>query len=206
MNLPFVFRPTSRVALDELTIELWVSQRKLPLALRADAIIVPVAPDLKMVFGIAKMARDYGADTVQHEAEKVAPLEPGDAFVGTGARYRYRFTGLAVIFDNLKRTSPELITRGVGKAMRLLRERGAKSVVFPDMTENLLSQPTWITDEQRRETAAITARLMLDAVITGGGPIKMVRIWVWDRTNAAAFTAEMERLRTRRRAAQASSA
>ncbi len=193
--------PTKRVALQDLTIELWVSRHTLPLALRADAIIVPVARDLKMVFGIAKIARDMGADFVQHEAAKVAPLPPGDAFVGTGARFRYKHTALAVIFDQNKRTSPAIIGQAVGTALNKLRLLGVNSVVFPDMTENLLAQPNWITDEQRRTTAAITARLMVDAVVAGG-LMGTVRIWVWDARNAPFFAEELERVKKEHRAGQ----
>src|SRR5437588_7749984 len=82
----FIVLPSYRATLHDLTIELFVSQRKLPLLAAADALIVPVGTDLKMVFGVAKMARDRGADIVQVEANRVAPLKPGDAFVGTGAR------------------------------------------------------------------------------------------------------------------------
>ena len=193
--------PTKRIALQDLTIELWVSQRKLPLALRADAILVPVATDLKMVFGIAKMARDMGADFVQHEAAKVAPLAPGDAFVGTGARFRYKHTALAVIFDRNKRTSPAIIGEAVGTALNKLRVLGVNSVVFPDMTENLLAQPQWITDEQRQTAAALTARLMVDAIVAGG-LMGTVRIWVWDAKNAPFFAEELERVKKERRAQQ----
>lgn len=193
--------PIKRVALQDLTIELWVSARKLPLALRADAILVPVARDLKMVFGVAKMARDMGADFVQHEAAKVAPLQPGDAFVGTGARFRYKYTALAVIFDQNKRTSPAIIGQAIGTALNRLRVLGANSVVFPDMTENLLAQPNWITDEQRRTTAAITARLMVDAIVAGG-LMGTVRIWVWDAKNASFFAEELDRVKREHRAGQ----
>ncbi|MCW3097298.1 MAG: hypothetical protein JWL77_2916 [Chthonomonadaceae bacterium] len=193
--------PVKRVALQDLTLELWVSPRKLPLALRADAIIVPVAPDLKMVFGVAKMARDMGADFVQHEAEKVAPLAPGDAFIGTGARFRYKHTALAVIFDPQKRTSPAIIGQAIGTALNKLRLLGVNSVVFPDMTENLLAQPNWITDEQRNATAARTARLMVDAIVAGG-LLGVVRIWIWDARNAPFFEAELERIKKEQRAGQ----
>ena len=159
-----VILPRYRATLHDLTIELFVSQRKLPLLAGADALIVPVGPDLKMVFGVAKMARDRGADIVQVEANRVAPLNPGDAFVGTGARYRYKYTALAVIFDESKRTSAEIITQAVTTAVTKLRAVGAKSVVIADMTENLLAQPNWITQEQRRKTAAITAKIMIDAI------------------------------------------
>lgn len=197
---PMVLMPKKRVALPDLTLELWVSQRKLPLLLRAQAIIVPTAPDLKMVFGIAKMVRDMGADAVQYEANKVAPLAPGQAFVGTGARFRYKFTALAVIFDQVKRTNQQLITSAIGNAIRQLRDRGATSVVIPDMTENLLAQPNWITAEQRRQTAAITARLMIEAILASGSNIKNVKIWVWDTANTEFFLHELEQLKQRRRA------
>ncbi len=199
-------RPVSKVALQDLTIELWVSQRKLPLTLRADAIIVPVATDLKMVFGIAKMARDMGADAVQHEASAVAPLQPGDAFVGTGARYRYKHTALAVIFDDSKRTSPAIISQAVGTALRKLRDLEVNSVVFPDMTENLLAQPNWITEEQRRTTAALIARIMVDAIVAGGLMASTVRIWVWDAQNAPFFEEELRRVKQEQRTLEAQSA
>ena len=200
---PMAIMPRYRAALEDLTIEVWVSQRKLPLALRGGAIIVPTGPDLKMVFGVAKMVRDMGADKAQKEASVVAPLAPGEAFVGTGSKYRYKYTALAVIFDESKRTSPQLITSSVGKAMRMLRERGVRSVIFPDMTENLLTQPNWITAEQRRETAAITARLMLAGIMDAGSNIKSVKIWVWDKANADIFVDELKRFRQRERAVTA---
>ena len=200
---PVTIMPKKRISLPDLTIELWVSRRKLPLVLRAHAIIVPTARDLKMVFGVAKMVRDMGADVVQYEANKVAPLDPGSAFVGSGARFRYRFTALAVIFDESKRTSQALISQAMANAMRLLRDKGAKSVVVPDFTENLLTQPNWITEEQRRETAAITARLIVEAIVSAGSNVKMVKIWVWDPANTDFFIEELDRLKKRRQAVAA---
>ena len=200
---PITLMPRYRAALEDLTIEVWVSQKRLPFAMMSGAIIVPTAPDLKMVFGAAKMARDMGADNVQREANAVAPLAPGDAFVGRGARYRYRYTALAVIFDEQKRATPQLITSSVGKAMRMLKDRGVRSVIFPDMTDNLLTQPNWITAEQRRETAAIAARLMLAGIIDAGSNIKNVKIWVWDKANADVFIDELKRFSQRERTATA---
>lgn len=197
---PITLMPKKRIVLPDLTIELWVSQRKLPLLLRAHSIVVPTARDLKMVFGVAKMVRDMGADVVQYEANLAAPLAPGEAFVGSGARFRYRFTALAVIFDESKRTSQALISQAMSNAMRLLKDKGAKSVVVPDMTENLLTQPNWITEEQRRETAAITAHLMVEAILTAGSNIKMVKIWVWDPANAEFFINEMDQIKRRQQA------
>ena len=195
------FWPRKRVVLPDLTIELWVCQRKLPMALIGDSIIVPTAPDLKMVFGVAKMVRDMGADQAQYEANAAAPLQPGDAFVGTGAKFRYKHTALAVIFDEQKRTSASLISDSVASAMRKLREKGAKSVVVPDFTENLLTQPNWITEEQRQQTAAVTAHLLVDAILKAGSNVKTVRIWVWDPANLPYYAAELDAVKKRGRQA-----
>lgn len=197
----FVVLPRYRATLENLTIELYVSQRKLPALAGADALIVPVGPDLKMVFGVAKMARDRGADLVQYEANKVAPLAPGEAFIGTGARYRYKYTALAVIFDQSKRTSAELISRAINNAVRKLREKGAKSVVIADMTENLLAQPNWITVEQRRKTAAITAKIIVDAIIACGSNAKTIKIWCSEPDNAQFYIEELKHIHDRERKA-----
>ena len=195
--------PKYRAVLQDLTIELYVSQRKLPFLAGADALIVPVGPDLKMIFGVAKMARDRGADIVQVEASRVAPLRPGDAFIGTGARYRYKYTALAVIFDESKRTSAEIIVRAVTTAVAKLRAAGARSVVLADMTENLLAQPNWITPEQRRKTAAITAKIMVDAIVACGKNAKTVKIWCSEPDNAPFFVEELKHIHDRERRAQA---
>jgi hypothetical protein len=108
-----------------------------------------------------------------------------------------------VIFDESKRTSQALISKSMTNAMVQLRDRGAKSVVVPDMTENLLTQPNWITEEQRRETGAITARLMIEAILAAGSNVKMVKIWVWDPDNAQFFIDELDQIKRRRQAVAA---
>jgi len=197
----FVVLPKYRAVLHNLTIELYVSPRKFPAMAKADGLVVPVGPDLKMVFGMAKMARDRGADIIQVEANRVAPLQPGDAFVGSGARYRYKYTALAVIFDTSKRTSAEIIKQAVTTAVTKLRAAGAKSVVIADMTENLLAQPNWITQEERRKTAAIAAKVMIDAAVACGKNAKTIKIWCSEPDNAQFFLAEMKALVDRERRA-----
>jgi hypothetical protein len=192
MFRPFLFPPYYRLRMGDLVIEVWVSQRKYPLMAFPDALIVPVMSDLKMVFGAAKMARDWGANAAQYEANKVAPLVPGDAFIGPGAKYRWKMTGLAVIFDDQKRTTLSLMEQALRAAMTKAAHEGATSVMLPDMTENLLTQPNWITDAQREETACATARLMLDAIVASRGPVQNVKIWVFNPANADIFVAELE--------------
>ena len=192
--------PTYTAKIGNMGVSLYVAQRKLPFRIGNtfvlnNAVLVPVSPDLKMVFGVAKMVRDWGADTVQYEAQKVAPLAAGEAFIGSGAKYRFRHTVLAVVFDENKRTSTDLIRRAVRRGAQLAAERGATSLILPDMTENLLAQPNWITDAQREETAQITAFALVDAVRACKGMFKNIHLWCWDPRNAAFFTNELKRLK-----------
>lgn len=195
-----VIRPVTRVSVGGLGINLYVAQRKLPFSIGNtlflnNALLVPVAPDLKMVFGVAKLARDWGADIAQNEALRVAPLPAGEAFLGTGGRYRFRYTVLSVIFDEQKRTSPDIIRRAVRRGAQLASERGATSLILPDMTENLLAQPNWITDAQRAETAQITAFTLVDTLRSFRNMMKTVNIWCWDPRNAEFYVRELKRLK-----------
>ena len=195
-----VIQPTTRARSGELNVNLFVAQRKLPFMIgntlfQNNALLVPVAPDLRMVFGIAKMARDWGADIAQREALKVAPLQPGDAFIGTGAKYRYRHTVLAVVFDANKRTDPDLIRQAVRRGAQLAAQKGATGLILPDMTENLLAQPNWITAQQRAETAEIVAFTLVDALKSCRGVLKTVHLWCWDPRNVEFYQRELKRMK-----------
>ncbi len=195
--IPYVFPPNHKVNIPGLKIELWVSQRKFPYLAFPGGLVVPVAPDLKMIFGAAKIVRDWGGGRAQYEANKAAPLPPGEIFVGTGSRYRfYGKTILAVIFDEQKRTHPEWIASALKKAAAGMSDgHGSATLMIPDMTENLLTQPNWITEDQRLDTARATARLMLDAILAcRGTAVKTVKIWVSDPANADIFIEEMDAL------------
>ena len=191
---PYIFPPFYKTRIDGLNLELWVSENKYPMMAMPDVLVVPVAPDLKMVFGAAKIARDAGAGQIQAEADKVAPLKPGDAFVGKGAKYKWHLTALAVIFDAQKRANPELMAASLRKALTEASAHGADSAMIPDMTENLLAQPNWISDAQKAETAQLAARLTLDAALACRGTVDTIKIWVYDKANADAYVAELEKL------------
>ena len=170
-------RPLKSVRIGDTEIELWERERKMPGG--ADAIVVPVAPDLKMSTGIAKWVRDATANAVQYEALKVAPLPPGEVFVGSGGKFRFGTTALAVVMDGQKRTSPEWIREGLASALVRLREAGAHTVLLPDMTEDLLQQPKSISDEQRKSTCRPVARAMVDGILASDTDYDTIRIWAW---------------------------
>ena len=169
--------PLKRVIVGETHIELWERERKMPGG--ADGIVVPVALDLKMAVGIAKWVRDATANTVQYEASKVAPLPPGEVFVGSGGKFRFGSTALAVVMDEQKRTTPEWISEGVARALQKLRAADATTCLLPDFTEDLLQQPKTITDEQRRQTGRPIARAMVDGILNSDSDFDSIKIWAW---------------------------
>lgn len=186
-------KPTRSVPLgDDKTLELWVRVNKQPVL--ADAIVVPVAPDLKMAVGMAKWVRDKTANTIQYQALDAAPLPPGEAFVGSGGKYRFNVTALAVVMDDLKRTSPAWIASGIRHAIERARAEDAQSILVPDMTEDLLRQPQWITDEQRRETCRPIARAIFDGILSADADMSVVKVWVWRAGYEDIFIEEMERI------------
>jgi len=185
-------KPIRTVKHGDLTIELWVRERRMPSP--GEAIIVPVAPDLKMAVGIAKWVRDVTADDIQREALSVAPLPPGEVFVGRGGKFRFGHTALAVVMDNNKIPTPGWITEAVSNAIREVRQQGAGTILLPDFTEDLLRQPQTITDEQRRESCRPIARAMLEGVLQAGDTMETIRVWVWRKGYEDVYAEEMERI------------
>jgi hypothetical protein len=185
-------KPLRKVRHGDLTIELWTRERRMPAP--GEAIIVPVAPDLKMAVGIAKWVRDVTADEVQREALAVAPLPPGDAFVGRGGKFRFGYTALAVVMDENKIPTPAWIRDGVTQAIREARGQGAGTILLPDFTEDLLRQPQTITDEQRRESCRPIARAMLEGVLGAGDTMETIRVWVWRKGYEDVYAEEMDRI------------
>ena len=170
-------KPVMTLKFGETSVELWVRERAMPA--RADSIIAPVGTNLKMGVGIAKWVRDEGSGKAQSEALKAAPLAPGESFVGTGGRYRFESVILAVVMDDQKRFTGEWITTAVAESIREAGKSGAESVLLPDMTDDLLRQPVWISQRQRNETCEPIARAMLEGVRMAQGSVRTVKLWVW---------------------------
>ena len=184
-------RPVRRIVVNGTTIELWDKERDMPGG--AEAIIVPVAPDMKMSTGIAKWVKDASANAIQYEALRVAPMSPGEVFIGSGGRYRFGKAALAVVMDDQKRTSIDWIRTSMSASVSQLRDMDAETIMVPDMTEDLLRQPNWISDEQRKETCRPIAQAMLEGIIDGCLDVDRIKIWAW-RGNGDIWAEELDRI------------
>src|SRR5258708_19066262 len=197
--LAFVFlreirgpKPVKKVIVGETTIELWVKERKYPSS--AEAIIVPVGPDLKMGVGIAKWVRDKTANRLQNEAERAAPREPGTVFIGAGGKFAFQFAILAVVMDDSRRTSPEWIANSITRGILQAQEHDVRTIIVPYMTEALLRKPQNITSKARNETCEPIASAMMEGILNAPNAMETVKIWVWRTVNLPIFVAEMESL------------
>ncbi len=182
----------ARARLGESTVELWVRRRRFPVG--SDAVVVPVAPNLKMAVGVSKWVRDATASRAQWAADRAAPLPPGSAFLAPGGRYRFGAAALAVVMDEFKRTTPEWIAAGIARAVELARADGAANVVIADMTDDLLRQPPWITDQQRLSTCRPVAQAMMDGIRRSEGIVDTIRVWVWNPANEPVWRDAFDRL------------
>ncbi len=194
-------KPIRVIEVEGVRFELWVRERKFPCA--ADAIIVPAARDLKLVAGIAKWVRDATANKLQDEADRLAPLDPGQAFVGSGGRYKFDHAVVAVVMDDQKTAKPEWIRAGVRAAMKEAQLAGASSCILPDFTDDLMRQPQWPSAEQRRETCRPIAVALLEGAMSSYTGIDTVVVWVWRADMRDIYEEEFERLAAASKAAKA---
>jgi len=185
-------RPVRKMKVDGVSLELWVTERKFPVS--ADAIVAPVAPDLQMATGIAKWIRDATADAAQQAAAASAPLEPGAVLIAPGARYRFGSTILAVVMDDAKRVEAGWISGAIATALRKAAAQGMDRVIIPDITEDLLRQPNWITTEQRVDSCRPIARAVLRGIVEGAAGLDTVHLWIWQPVYAEVYLEELERI------------
>jgi len=186
-------RASAHIQVGDTSIELWGKPWNRPPS--AEAIIVPVAPDMQLVNGIAKWARDSTANRLQDAAEHAAPLAPGEAFIGPGGKFKFQLTALAVVMDESNQTTADWIERGIVRAMIMAREKEARAIVLPDFTDDMLRQPANISDEQRRETSTLVAKAMIQALLDNPDCMEEVKIWVWRAETRDIFLKEMDRLK-----------
>lgn len=184
-------RPRRTIDLGDVTVELWFAEGRFPTG--ADVVVAPVSPDLKMEAGVAKMVRDAAGRAVQAEANRVAPIPPGEAFVATGAQSGPGAVALAVVMDGEKRVRPEWIRRAISQTFAKARSRDAYSVLIPDMTEDLVPQPEILSEAERAQTCRLAAHSVADAIADSPVRPGLVRIWVRNADQERVWREELER-------------
>ena len=168
-------RPSMTMNINGTRFELWCS-RRLPKA--TDLVVVPAAPDLKLIAGSALWVRGVTAGNAQREADAKAPRVPGDAVLVAGARYRFARTALAVVMDERKQYSGEAIRDSLRRAVALASDRSISSLTLPDWTPDLMRQPRVANLAHRVSTAKLVAPMVAEAAVSLAGQVHCVRFWV----------------------------
>lgn len=166
-------------------IEIVSGSRRLPRG--ADVVIVPVAPDLQMVAGAARMMRGITAGKAQQEALAHAPLPVGEAILVAGAKYRYDKTALAVVMDDQKQWNEETIAAALTRAIAVSAEAGLHRVTIPDWTPDLMRQPRVQDREIRITEAQIVGRAIACALFGLPDGESRIRLWIPEEAIAAVY-------------------
>ena len=184
-------KPRATYDLDGVSVELWAgSGRSLA---SADVVVAPVSPDLKMETGVAKLVRDATGGMAQAEADRVAPLAPGEAFLTAGSGGRMGRPVLAVVMDAQKRHRPEWIRAALRQAFERARAQDAYSVLIPDMTADLVRQPETLPESERAEVCRLAARAVVEAIEDSPARVGLVRIWPGSPESETIWREELER-------------
>jgi len=119
-------------------------------------------------------------------------MDPGEAIIVSGARYRFRNTALAVVMDSQKRYDAGWIRAAVRRSVELAGTGKVRSVMIPDWTDDLVRQPRKVDADLRRRTASFVAATLMDAVRDLDGQVHVVRFWVRDPALVDAYRAQMD--------------
>lgn len=170
-------KPARSVRNGDTVFEIWVRPFKMPPA--SDAIIVPTDTRLRMTTGITKWVRDTTGNAAQVAADATGPLEPGDATVLPGGRYKYQHSAVAVVMDSERRVQASWVTKSISEAILKLHSVDAATVILPDFTDELVRQPEVVSSEARREVCRMLAPALIEGARTAIGTLETVRIWIW---------------------------
>lgn len=176
-------KPVWRGRVGQCTVELY--QVLYLRSLRADALILLSNRLLWMGARVSKRIRDEAGDLVEEEARRHAPLPPGEA-VHTGAgMLRVRYIVHANPLNEQLIATPQLLAAALDNALKRCEELGARRVIFPDFTDQLVG---WNAEE--------CARAILQAIQRNAGKIQTALIACWDKQHVEAYRQVLSEIAT----------
>lgn len=153
-------------------------------SLQADALVLPSNRLLWMGAGVSKRIRDEAGDMVEDEARRVAPLPPGESISTGGGMLRVRYIVHANVLNEQLIATPELLAGALDNALKRCEQLGARRVLFPDFTEQLVG---WSPQE--------CAEVILQAIARSNREFTAL-IACWNQQHVDAYRQVIERYRT----------
>ena len=99
--------------------------------LGVDGIVNPANTGLQMGGGVAYAIRRKGGESIQREADEIAPIEVGEAAVTSAGRLNAKFVIHAATMELDLETDEGKIRSAARNAMKRAIEHGMRSVAFP---------------------------------------------------------------------------
>ena len=97
----------------------------------ADALVNAANNHLWMGGGVAGALSRKGGPTIEKEAMLKGPIPPGSSIHTDAGDLRARWIIHAAVMDQDLRTSPDLVMRAAGSAVRTAIDLGARNLAFP---------------------------------------------------------------------------
>jgi O-acetyl-ADP-ribose deacetylase (regulator of RNase III) len=174
MLFGFSPKPVLRERVGQCTVELY---HVLYLRhLRADALILLSNPLLWMGARVSKRVRDEAGDMVEDEARRYAPLPPGEAIHTGAGMLRVRYIVHANPLNEQLIATPELLAAALDSAIKRCEELGARRVIFPDFTGQLVG---WSAEE--------CAQAILQAIQRNQSRLQTALIACWEKAHLEAY-------------------
>jgi len=182
MLFGFSPKPVLRERVGQCTVELYhVLYLR---SLRADALILLSNRLLWMGARVSKRVRDEAGDMVEDEARRYAPLPPGEAIHTGGGMLRVRYIVHANPPAGQRSGTAALSAARPDSAIKRCEELGARRVIFPDFTDQLVG---WNPEE--------CAHAILEAIQRNEGRLQSALIACWDKAHLEGYQHVLARRR-----------
>jgi len=106
-----------------------------------DAIVNAANNDLILGGGVAGAIRRKGGDEIQRECNEIGSIPVGYAAITTGGKLRARFVIHAASMQLGGRTTSEARRSSTAHCLRIVKDRGLKSIAFPAVGTGIAGFP-----------------------------------------------------------------
>ncbi len=132
--------PKAKATMTSLADRILIQQGDLT-EMDTDAIVNAANNDLILGGGVAGAIRRKGGDEIQRECNEIGSIPVGYAAITTGGKLRARFVIHAASMQLGGRTTSEARRSSTAHCLRIVKDRGLKSIAFPAVGTGIAGFP-----------------------------------------------------------------
>ena len=138
-----------------------------------DAIVNAANNDLMLGAGVAGAIRSKGGPEIQHECDKIGPIELGEAAITTGGKLKAKFVIHAASMHLGGRTTEPHLRASTRNSLKRAAERKLESIAFPAIGTGIAGFPLdrcaqVMLEEVREHLAGETSLRRVEFVLFDG--------------------------------------